>query len=171
MIEWTDLDLTVDGDGNLHSTETAFSHVDNETGEVRHFAVTRIEKWLRTATQVPIIRVPIDMPFARYCMVHRGVEKHRYDRITKRQIMANPVIVARIPGVGKDAELEEHLIIDGAHRYCKAAHHFRMNSVLGYELQPYQWEPFLIRVPDAIDERTARELRHQDVNPIDSRIR
>lgn len=169
MIDWRDLRIKFDPTtGRPISSEIVFSHVDDKTNEVRHFAVERIEKWLRTRSDIPIIRVPIDYVFAQFAFTYRGIEQHRFERITKRQIKTNPIVLAHMPGVGRDTT-GEHLMIDGTHRYCKAAM-LGMEHIHAYELQPEHWEPFLVHVPE-LDNLTREQMIGQANGiPIDSRI-
>lgn len=168
VIDWRDLRIEFDENGVPKTGEIVFSHVDDKTDEVRHFAVERIEKWLRTRTDIPIIRTRIDPIFAMFAVKYRGVEQHRFARITKRQIKTNPIVLAHMPGIGRDTT-GEHLMIDGTHRYCKAAM-LGMEHIHAYELQPEHWEPFLIDIPE-MDSFTREQMIGQANGvPIDSRI-
>lgn len=170
MIPWQDLRLDFDDKGSLVSSEIVFSHVDNKTGKVRHFAVERIERDIRKlGTPPPIIQCPIDKHFATYAMQHRGIEAHRWNRITPQDVCNFPILLAHFPGVGIDTA-GEHLIIDGIHRYTRAAH-WGWTHVPAYELRPEFWGPYLIDIPEQLNDWERERLNNQHVNPIDSRIR
>jgi hypothetical protein len=169
MIPLNDLKMEFDEHGHAISGEVVFTHVDDKTGEVRHFAVERIAAWLSMQTRIPIIKVKLDPVFAHWAMTRRGIEMHRFTRISKRIVKANPIVFAHMPGIARDAD-GEHLIIDGNHRYCRAVY-FGETHIRGYVLEPEHWEPFLVDVPAIFDEFQRDRIERQDVDPIDSRIR
>ena len=169
MIPWTDLHIEFDDEGNVSSTEICFSHVDDIDGTVRHFAIDRIVKAITLGQMTPrILEFPIDPMFAVYAMQHRGIEQHRFQRITPQDVAHYPVVLAHMPGVGKDTQ-GNHLIIDGSHRYCRA---FQLGwkTLRGYELSPAMWEPFLIDIPEELCTLDRERLQNQHINPIDSHI-
>lgn len=170
MIDWTELRVDFEN-GVMVGGEIVFSHVDDVTGEVRHFAVERIAKDIeKMAVPPPIIEVPIDQTFAQFCIRARGVEPHRWNRITPQDVCHYPILMAVMPGVGRDTK-DSHLIIDGIHRYTRAAA-WGWPSVRGYELQPEFWQQYLVRVPDEVNRQQAVELEAQKYgHKIDSRIR
>ncbi len=161
--------MEFDADGNVTNTEICFSHVDPVEGTVRHFAVDRIGKAIALGQMKPeILEFPIDPMFAVYAMQHRGIEQHRFQRITPQEIAHYPLVLAHIPGVGKDTK-GSHLIIDGSHRYCRA---FQMGwkTLRGYELTTEMWEPYLINIPEELCTLDKERLLNQHINPIDSHI-
>ena len=170
MIDWRTLNV-VYKDGEPVSGEIVFSHVDDKTGEVRHFAVERLCKYLETcAAPPPIITFPIDQQFAKYAYTLRRVEMHRLKRIMAdpAQIAAYPIMLAHMPGVARDTQ-GEHLVIDGIHRYVAAAV-LGWSELRGYEMPPELWEQYLIDIPEILD-RTREKLAGQAMGvPIDSHI-
>ncbi len=61
-----------------------------------------------------VVCVGMDVDFARWVAKSYGIEQHRYDRITPEAIMKSPVVYVRFPD-------DSHTLVDGAHRYLKAA--------------------------------------------------
>lgn len=169
MIPWQELRLEFDDRGIPISGEIVFSHVDNKTGQVRHFAVERINRDIaKMGTPPPIIQCPIDPTFVMFAMQHRGVEAHRWNRITPQDVCNYPILLAYMPGVGIDTP-DQHLIIDGIHRYTRAAH-WGWTHLPAYELPEEFWEPYLIDIPQELNDFERERLNNQHVNPIDSRI-
>lgn len=170
MIHWSELEMVFGPNGEPISGEIVFSHVDDITNDVRHFAVDRLAKYLTTcAVPPPIIEIPIDPVFAIAALRVRGVEQHRLIRVSALDICNYPIMLARIPGVGRDSEKIEGLIIDGIHRYCKAAF-YGWTSIRAYLLEPDLWEQYLVDIPEIADD-TRRKMEGQARGvPIDSRI-
>lgn len=171
MIHWSELE--VEFDPVTHepiSGEIVFSHVDDKTNEVRHFAVERIERRLKTMDVLPpVIEIPIDPIFAVFAIRARGVEQHRLERVTPQDICNYPIMLARIPEVGRDSAEIDGLIIDGIHRYVKAAM-MGWKSIRAYLMEREFWEEYLIDIPE-IEEDTRRKMEGQAKGvPIDSRI-
>lgn len=167
MIHWTELDIEFDAAGNPIRGEICFSHVDDKDGTVRHFAIDRINRELERMAALPqIIEFPIDPVFAAFAMQHRGVEMHRWNRITPMDVAAYPILLAKMPGVGRDTP-DSHLIIDGIHRYTRAAS-WGWQTMRGYELPEEFWSRFLIELPEDFYDK--ERLTNQHVNPIDSHI-
>lgn len=172
MIHWTE--LRVDQDpvtGEFVGGEIVFSHVDDKTGVVRHFAIERIVADIpKMETPPPVIVFPTDLNFARFMLAQRGIEPHRYDRITPQDVIAYPIIMAKMPGVGRDTP-DDHLIIDGNHRYCKAVLQWGWKEMQAYELSEDIWSKYLVSVPDWLNEKSREDLANQHVKPINSRIK
>lgn len=170
MIEMWDLDMTFAADGTPISGEIVFSHVDDRTNVVRHFAIERIVKHVeRMAVRPPIITFPIDPVFAMYAVTGRGIEQHRLKRITAQDLIQYPIMLAHMPGVARDVQ-GEHLIIDGNHRYVAAAM-MGWKELHGYELPPALWEEFLVNIPEELNDFQRERLLDQAKNPIDSHIK
>lgn len=171
MIHWSQLNVVYEN-GIPVSGEVVFSHVDDKTGEVRHFAVERIQRDINNGKlTLPIIETPIDETFARFSFTQRGVEKHRIMRLltTPTEISHYPVVFIHFPGVGRDIPESEYLMIDGAHRYCASAV-LGWKTIRGYVMEPEQWEPYLIDIPD-IAETTRAKMAAQAMGvPIDSHL-
>jgi len=163
MIDWTELDIRIEPDGAIVSDEIIFTHVAPATRKVTHFAVSRLEAHLR-AHPVEMARVAMNYDFARDAIVNRGIEEHRLKRITRRIIKTNPVIFAYDP-------LDDtHLLIDGSHRYVKAAM-LGMDHIIGYIVEPDLWQQYVVRFPEKLDDISRRDIENQWAKPIDSRIR
>jgi hypothetical protein len=169
MIDWTEMRVEYDAQGNPISGEVVFSHVDDKTGEVRHFAVERLNKHIeRMAVPPKRLEVKIDYQFAAFAITRRGIEPHRFERITPADIAQYPILLAHMPGVGRDTP-DNHLIIDGSHRYVKAAT-LGWKTIPAYELPEELWKEFLIRIPEELVAVDRDRLSNQHINPIDSRI-
>jgi hypothetical protein len=172
MIHWSELRVVYDAQGRPISGEVCFSHVDDVTGDVRHFAVERIERDIRNGTlNLPIVETPINDTFARFSFTQRGVEKHRIIRLltTPTEISHYPVVFAHFPGVGRDVPDSEYLMIDGAHRYCASAV-LGWKSIRGYVMEPEQWEPYLIDIPEIAEQTRAKMDAQARGVPIDSNL-
>lgn len=171
MIDWTELSVKFADDGTPISGEIVFSHVDAHEGVLRHFAIERIVRDITNGKITPQeILVPIDPKFAMYAKVHRGVEDHRLFRVTPADICNYPIVFAHFPGLGVDAE--EHLLIDGHHRYVRAWG-FGWSHIRGYSLPKDVWEEYLVYVPEEVlSSKSKKEaLLNQHNVPIDSRIK
>lgn len=149
MIPFSDLSIWLK-DGHL-TGEVIFTHVDDHTGEAMHFAIDRLNKYIneRGAER---IRAGIDMEFAATMPVRRGLEQHRLDRITVEDILVYPILLAHIP------EREEHLIIDGSHRYFKAST-MGWPEIPAYVLEPDVWRNFLIDFPPDINAFAKQQIK------------
>lgn len=115
--------------------EAVFTLIEDDTGKQTHFAVDRMIAWC-TAAKLPVAAVAVDPQFAVYCVENRGVEFERLAQITFHHL-TEPLIFCRQPD-------GSHLLVDGHHRYVKAAQ-LAISYVRAYLLEPEQWEPFLIQ--------------------------
>lgn len=170
MLDFRDLKVIWDEQGNPVSGEIVFSHVDSSEGVMRHFLVERIERDLRNGVLVPeIVEVPIDPKFAAYAHVHRGVEAHRLARISVLDLAHYPVVYVHFPVIGRD--IEDHLLIDGHHRYVRAWM-LGWKTLRAYVLPQAVWEDrYLVHVPEELLLNKKEELLNQHKKPIDSRIK
>jgi len=170
MIHFTDLRVQFADDDTPISGEIVFSHHDPLDDTVRHFAIERICTQIeRGGLKPPIVEVPIDPNFAAGAMVFRGVEQHRFERITPVDMAHYPLVVAHMPGTARDFP-GELLLIDGSHRYCKAWM-LGWKTLRAYVLEPEEWEKFLVWVPDAYNDIQRERLSNQHINPMNSRIK
>lgn len=134
---------------NSHETLTAanmpagaviFTHIDDETGKVTTYSVTHL--WLRVkeamrAGKLKATRIPVDRDFAKYCREHRGIEKHRLQRI-KTKHLDEPLLMATQPS-------GTHLMVDGHHRYVKAANLMK-RTLPAYVLPPSFWASCVVEM-------------------------
>lgn len=170
MIHWSELRVDWGADGKPVGGEITFSHEDDVTGKVRHFAVERMVKWVNEHPMERYI-IPIDPIFAKFAFTCRGVEMHRLTRITPADVAAYPIIMVRSEEFGRDDRGTATLMVDGTHRYCAAAA-WGWKEIPAYIFEEGEWERFLIDVPDFINEHTSERLTAQKHGtPIDSRIK
>jgi hypothetical protein len=95
----------------LASSEVAFTHIFE--GIPTSILTGRLIKDPRYLT-LPVTTVAIDFEFAKFSLDYRGVERHRLERITTRDLVKYPVTMCEW-GDGS------HLLVDGTHRYVRAA--------------------------------------------------
>lgn len=98
-----------------HQSGQLFTHIDTD-GTQRHFAATLMAQWAeRFATK---IQTPLRRADALLVACKRGVERHRIERLvalgSKFDLKAHPILYMQWPP-------DEHLLIDGSHRYVAAA--------------------------------------------------
>ena len=94
-------------------TEVVFTHIDDDTGEVLHLAVDRLEACVKAhPKKFELCFFPVEGQIADYFRTNRGIERHRLDRITAQVMRDKPIIFAELQG--------KHLLVDGHHRYVKA---------------------------------------------------
>lgn len=174
MIDWTQLKAKFDDDGNVISGEVVFSHVDDGDGVLRHYAIDRIVNYIEHAPVRPeIIEFQIDAVWAAFALTHRGVERHRLERITPADLAHYPIIMAHHPdGKGRPDHQGQHMVIDGHHRYCKAAM-LGWRTLRAYVLPPELWEQYLIYIPEEVLSAQSKKdaLLNQHNVPIDSHIK
>ena len=108
MIEFKEL-ASVPG-----NNEAVYSWQSPDTGEIRMWAIQRMEKWL-PSSGVPIHRAEISESSAKMFVRDRGIERHRLDYLALHpHLLTNPCIVL-------DLEEGTQLILDGHHRYVALA--------------------------------------------------
>lgn len=116
----------------LSEGEKTYTHQDDKTGEYRIFAVDRMALWIE-AHSLEVLKVKFlpDAAFAKFVLENRGIEPHRLLRCD----ISFPITLLLMSD-------DTHLIVDGNHRYVKAA-------MVGAELKANmlikeQWEQFLV---------------------------
>lgn len=157
MIDWTELHMTFDAQGKPVGGEVTFTHVDPETEEVRFFAVDRIAKHIAQNGAKRMV-IPIEPAFAHFLPRYRGLEHHRLARLTPQDVIDYPVMLAHMPGIANDSD--EHLLIDGSHRYFYAWT-LGWTELPAYEVPTDVWERFLVRFPKEIVDIAAEGIRQQ----------
>lgn len=96
----------------LSNKEVIYSHIDFETKQATHYAITRLKNDPQFIHH-HVENVTIDKDHALFCLEYRGIEKHRLFPLLMEPIR-EPIVVA----ITDD---ETHLILDGNHRYVAAA--------------------------------------------------
>ena len=102
---------------NVPAGAVIFTHIDEVTQTQTVFSVTHLWMAVRAAVAAGKLgptRIRVDTEFAKWCRVHRGVERHRLNRI-KAKDLHEPILMLQQPG---DSTM---LLVDGHHRYVKAA--------------------------------------------------
>lgn len=102
---------------DMSDWETIFAHVDDDTGEHTNIAVGRLfpEVVAQIAFgKLDIALVPVEEKIAAYFRTHRGVEDARLQRLSDDFKAYDPIMFACMPD-------GTHLLVDGHHRYVKAA--------------------------------------------------
>lgn len=103
---------------------TVFTHVDDVTGENRHFC-TGIMNIAPAITSIVPCNIPVDQAFAKWMVKNRGAEQHRLIELmslpSKDIYNWKPLLVAELRARPPQHPTPEHLIIDGTHRYIVAA--------------------------------------------------
>jgi hypothetical protein len=98
----------------ISPTEELFTHLDDEDGVQRSYAVTRLRAHLAAHPEVgrrePIV---VDEAHTTFCITHRGIETYRLLRL-RAEDMAQPMLFVGSPDAGKV------LLLDGTHRYVRA---------------------------------------------------
>ena len=135
-------------------TDVVFSHRDTD-GTDRHFVITRLIERLKQGDD-EIVEAPMDYAFALHVQHHFGIEQHRLARITPQVLDDNPMIYAHftpkspqgraVPIGGVDA-----ILIDGAHRYLKAAMLGRQ-TIKAFLVPESLWTEYLLDVPPELNE-------------------
>jgi hypothetical protein len=123
--------------------EEMFTHIDDTTDPPRQmsFAVDRIFAKCEAEKLEPVF-VPIDLSFVEYLCKFRGVELPRVFRLTD-QDRIKPVLLIKYPYLSA-LNSTEYLLIDGCHRYVRAALDER-TLLLAYVIEERAfWEPFLV---------------------------
>jgi hypothetical protein len=115
-------------------TEKVFTWQDPDTLEELNFAVDRLNAWC-VAAEVETVLTPVEVEFADLFIRERGIEFHRVERMTFKDLL-HPVIYCCMPK-------GTHLLVDGHHRYVFSAM-IGQTEQRAHILTQEQWEPFLI---------------------------
>jgi len=121
----------------LRLNEITFTHEDDSTKELTTFAVERIAEYIKSNSGLQKYRIPVDLVHAEFIARNRGIEKHRLVRLLALDASeVNPIIVLAMPD-------GTHLIVDGNHRYLRAA--LREEPyVIANILERKDWEQFVV---------------------------
>jgi hypothetical protein len=96
----------------LDPGEVIFSWDEPETGRHYHWAIEKLESYLKSS-DLETIRINVDEDFAQAMPVLRGLELHRLERIPNDPALWSPLIFCKMPD-------NTGLLVDGNHRYFKA---------------------------------------------------
>ena len=87
-----------------------FSHVDEDTGEQTHYAITHMLAWIKEhASEVERLRVVIESETAAMVEQYRGIEQHRLIPLLSVPD-PDPVVLIHLAD-------DSHLLVDGSHRF------------------------------------------------------
>jgi hypothetical protein len=96
----------------LGPRELGFSWVDSN-GWYHCWMTERMKRFAEKSGK-EVVTAPMDFEYAQWCLKHNGIEKHRLERIT-------PQVIAQIPVIYVELGDGTHKLVDGNHRYVKAA--------------------------------------------------
>lgn len=100
---------------DLTVTDEVFTHVCPIDGTSTTYSVRALQRIISEATDgVMKAMVPVDQPFAEFCQENRGASIKKAKAMPP-EVLAVPVIFVFLP---KD---QTHLLVDGHHRYIRAA--------------------------------------------------
>lgn len=102
---------------DMNVWEIIFSHVDDDTGENNNIAVGRLiphVAGLCATGALEVIWVSVEQDIAKYFRTNRGIEEVRLNRLPNNSDAVEPILFACMPD-------QTHLLVDGHHRYVKAA--------------------------------------------------
>ena len=68
-----------------------------------------------------VVITPVEKQFAEWCAKNRGVEQRRLERITLQHLVTSPLCYCEFPRPESLGGGMAHMLVDGNHRYCKAA--------------------------------------------------
>jgi hypothetical protein len=110
--------------------EQLFTHVYE--GVATMIAAERMQK-SEEYLALEIMMSPVEKHFAEWAMENRGVEQHRLERITPTELVS-PLCYCEFPTPASLGGGISHLLVDGNHRYVKAA-------MMGVKLLPARVAP------------------------------
>lgn len=129
-----------------------FTHIDEHTQVETVFSVTHLWMAVRTAVatgKLEPTRIRVDPKFAKWCKINRGVERHRLNRI-KAKALNEPILMLQQP------EKQTMLLVDGHHRYVKAANLMK-RTIPAFLLPQEVWELCIVTgLPPSTPEELAR---------------
>lgn len=130
----------------LRWDEVIFSHVDDDTGVITHFAISLALAWIKEhESEVEKLLVGIEQDTAQMIFTCRGIEDHRLQPLLS-VADPEPMLFVFMPD-------QTHLLIDGSHRYVAAAMRKDPHR-RGYVLTWEQVQPFIIEgLPDMTKEQ------------------
>jgi hypothetical protein len=99
---------------------------------------------------LPVRFVPVEAEMAAWVMEHRGVEQHRFERITQRDLVVYPITICHL-----DAE-DADMIVDGAHRYAAAHYRFGRTRIRARIVPESIWRRYEVDAPPMMEEELAK---------------
>jgi tRNA A37 threonylcarbamoyladenosine biosynthesis protein TsaE len=118
-----------------------YTHLDLGSGKLTHLSVTFLEALIAHCEgKHPCIlvgTVPIEKEYADYIRENSGIEQHRYDRLRLQQIMNHPILII-------EWDDNTHTVVDGNHRYVKAADLGR-TEIKSIILKPALWKTAIVK--------------------------
>lgn len=151
--------------------EMIYTYYDDDTKDVYCFAVTRIMKEVKHLLagmdkngphpHLSCIMAPIDPEQAQWFREKGGIEQRRLDRLTREMLIdGEPLLLAH----RSDNKL---IMIDGAHRYVKAAD-LKIRELLAYVVKAPIWVKYLV---DLSEYEPNRKKLHEAVRKMNSGIK
>jgi hypothetical protein len=123
--------------------ELGFSWIDNN-GKYHCWMTERMNNHaIRTGME--IIQVGMDLDYAEHVARFNGIEKHRLDRITPQVLAQKPILYIEM-GDGT------HKLVDGNHRYLKAAE-LGWDALPAYCFSKELSDDFKLDIPEHMNER------------------
>lgn len=118
-----------------------FTHIDDKTGVVTTYSITHLWQAVQHAVKEGLkpSRVHIDRKFAKFVREERGIERYRLNRIKKKHLNEPVLFATQFDG--------SNLLIDGSHRYVKAAN-LMQRTIPAFILPPEVWYPFTMEDED-----------------------
>ena len=130
-----------------------FSHF-GEDGKQRHFNIDLLTLMVKAAMDkglMDVLDVQIDPGFAENCLVYRGIEQHRLDRIDVHYFQTPLFFCENV------ATENTHLLVDGHHRYVWAWQQ-GWETVPAVSIPQLAWERVLIPLPDMDKDATVNSF-------------
>lgn len=135
---------------DVKPTDIGFTWTKDD-GTVHCWLTERMEKHAKL-TGMKVFSVNIDYGYAKFARKHCGIERHRLDRITPQVIAQNPLIYVAL-------EDGSHKLVDGNHRYCRAAA-LGWRSVPAYIFEIEEHLKFKVDIPPSLYDEA---VRHQQM--------
>lgn len=132
MIPFTDLSFS--------PPETIYEWQSPDTGQIRMWAIDRLNKWLETSGR-EISKTSVKAEMAKFFISSRGIEQHRIERLLAApdEVLIRPIVIMTLDSGGPNP----HLTLDGHHRYV-VFHMLRQKFIPLYVISEADAAPFEI---------------------------
>ena len=125
--------------------ETLFTHIDPVDGSQTNLAIGRLVRHVIDA-DLPTKSVVLTLSDAKNIVMHRGLERHRYDRLTL-ELCKIPLVFCHWPD-------KSWLLADGNHRYVRLVLEFQIRWTQAYLLEQDVWQDYVVDGKPSIDPKT-----------------
>ena len=119
-----------------------FTAEDPNTKALTTFNITSLTEYCKTDL-APVL-VPLTVENAVQIVQQRGLEQHRFDRLTV-EMCAEPLIFAHMPD-------DTWLLIDGNHRYVKMVLQYYSKIAIAYLVEKEVWDKHLVKTELTMDQ-------------------